>query len=98
MYLKITKTREPSEPARHKSESLSHFLFTGTSSVGVAIIVERGLGFVANLVAARHGGTQVFGAYSLALTTANNIASYAGAGIGTTANRFSGQYPAGTHE
>lgn len=70
-------------------------LFAGGSALGIATVAERGLGFVANLAAARAGGTHVFGAYSLAMTTANNIASYAGAGIGNTANRFSGDYPYG---
>jgi len=75
--------------------SLGRLLFSGTSTLGLATLIERGLGFVANLAAARVGGVQVFGAYSVALTTANNVASYAGAGIGVTANRFSGEYPYG---
>jgi O-antigen/teichoic acid export membrane protein len=70
-------------------------LLSGTSALGLATLIERGLGFLANLGAARLGGAPLFGAYSLALTTANNVASYAGAGIGTTANRFSGEYPYG---
>jgi O-antigen/teichoic acid export membrane protein len=53
------------------------------------------MSFLANIAAARLGGAHVFGAYSVAMTTANNVASYAGAGIGTTANRFSGEYPYG---
>ncbi len=64
----------------------------------MAVSIERGLGFIAHLLAARIGGTAVFGTYSLALTTANSVAAYAGAGIGTTANRFSGMYPYGTPE
>jgi O-antigen/teichoic acid export membrane protein len=76
-------------------ESLARALFSGTCALGVATVIERGLGFLANLGAARLGGPQLFGAYSVALTTANNVASYAGAGIGTTANRFSGEYPYG---
>jgi O-antigen/teichoic acid export membrane protein len=75
---------------------LSRLLFSGSSALGVATLVERGLGFLANLAAARLGGTGVFGAYSTAMTTANNVAAYAGAGIGTTANRFSGEYPYGS--
>jgi O-antigen/teichoic acid export membrane protein len=78
-----------------EKSSLGHVLFSGASALGMATLTERGLGFVANLAAAKVGGAQVFGAYSVALTTANNIASYAGAGIGTTANRFSGEYPYG---
>jgi O-antigen/teichoic acid export membrane protein len=83
---------------RRATGSLAHSILTGSSSLGLSVVVERGLGFTANLVAARVAGTQIFGAYSLALTTANNIASYAGAGIGTTANRFAGQYPEGSSE
>lgn len=49
-------------------------------------------------LAARIAGPQTFGAYSVALATAGTIAAYAGAGIGTTANRFSGQYPQGSPE
>jgi O-antigen/teichoic acid export membrane protein len=75
--------------------SLGDLLLSGSSALGVATLIERGLGFVANLAAARLAGAQVFGAYSVALTTANSVASYAGAGIGTTANRFSGEYPIG---
>jgi O-antigen/teichoic acid export membrane protein len=45
------------------------------------------------MLAARVGGPRTFGAYSVVLATAGTIAVYAGAGIGTTANRFSGQYP-----
>ncbi|HLK62891.1 MAG TPA: hypothetical protein VKU19_05605 [Bryobacteraceae bacterium] len=86
------------EEAPPSAPSLSNSLFTGTSSIGVAVSIERGLGFIAHLLAARIGGTGVFGTYSLALTTANSVAAYAGAGIGTTANRFSGMYPFGTPE
>lgn len=75
--------------------TLGRVLFNGSSALGLATLIERGLGFLANLGAARLGGAHLFGAYSLALTTANNVASYAGAGIGTTANRFSGEYPYG---
>jgi O-antigen/teichoic acid export membrane protein len=56
------------------------------------MIVERSLGFLANLLAARLGGAATFGAYSLAITTANNISTYAAGGIGSTAVRFSGKY------
>jgi O-antigen/teichoic acid export membrane protein len=79
---------EPSRVARH--------LVSGTSSLGLGVMVERGSGFVANILAARLGGASTFGAYSLALSTANNIATYAGAGIGATAARFSGKYQYGT--
>ncbi len=71
-------------------------LVTGASALILATGLERGFGFLANLLSARLGGTATYGAYSLALTTANNIAAYAGAGIGSTATRFSGSYPDGT--
>src|SRR5271163_857386 len=68
--------------------NLGVMLLSGTSALGVVTLLERGLGFLANLAVARVGGAQIFGAYSVAMTTATNVASYAGAGIGTTANRF----------
>ena len=83
------ENRPPSPP------SLGRLLFSGSSALGLATATERGLGFLANLAAARLGGPSVFGAYAVAMTTANNVANYAGAGIGTTANRFSGEYPYG---
>jgi len=83
----------PEDIAIAAPKSLGRLLFSGSSALGFATLMERGLGFAANLAAARLGGAHVFGAYSVAMTTANNVASYAGAGIGTTANRFSGEYP-----
>ena len=68
-------------------------LVSGTSALGLGVIIERGCGFLANLLAARLGGASTFGAYSLAITTANNISTYAAGGIGSTAIRFSGKYP-----
>ncbi len=68
----------------------------GTSALGAGVVLERGLGFVANVLAARLGGAGTFGAYSLALTTANSISTYAAGGIGATAARFSGKYPRGS--
>lgn len=67
-------------------------LVGGTSALVAAMGLERGLSFLAAFLAARLGGPSVLGAYSLAITTANNVATYAGSGMGTTANRFSGQY------
>lgn len=64
----------------------------GTSTLGAAVFVERGASFLANVLAARLAGASVFGAYSLGVTTANNISTYAAGGIGTTATRFSGKY------
>ena len=73
---------------KHVAKDLLH----GTSALGTGLILERGCGFLANLLAARLGGASTFGAYSLALATANNISSYAAGGIGSTAVRFSGRY------
>ena len=76
--------------------SAARRILAASSALGTATLIERGLGFLANFLAARIGGAGVFGAYSLALTTANNIASYAGGGIGSTATRFSGEHTKGT--
>lgn len=83
-------------PAASKDGKLSQALTRGTSALGSAVIVERGFTFLSNLLAARIAGAHTYGAYSLAMTTANNIANYAGAGIGSAANRFSGEYPVGS--
>lgn len=82
-------------PAPISSEVKGH-LVTGTAMLGAGVIIERGTGFVANVLAARIGGVSTFGAYALAISTANNIATYAAAGIGATAARFSGKYQYGT--
>ena len=71
-------------------------LISGTSALGLGIVIERGLGFFANVLAARLGGAATFGAYSLAISTANNISTYAAGQIGSTAARFSGKYQHGT--
>jgi hypothetical protein len=68
----------------------------GTSALGMGVLIERGSGFLANILAARFGGAQTFGAYSLAISTANQISTYAAGGIGATATRFSGKYPYGS--
>ncbi len=71
-------------------------LVSGTSALGAGILIERGMGFTANILAARFGGIATFGAYSLAISTANNISTYAAGQIGSTAARFSGKYQHGT--
>ncbi len=73
-------------------------LLGGTSALGISIFIERGAGFLANLLAARLGGASTFGGYSLAITTASNISAYAAGGIGSTAARFSGKYPQGSRD
>jgi O-antigen/teichoic acid export membrane protein len=78
-------------PAR--SHSLRRLLARGGSTLGAASVLERGFGFIANVLAARAAGPQTFGAYAVVLATAGTVANYAGAGIGSTANRFSGQFP-----
>lgn len=71
-------------------------LISGTSAYGASVAMERGAGFLANILAARLGGAPTFGAYSLAINTATNISTYAAGGIGATAARFSGKYPQGS--
>jgi O-antigen/teichoic acid export membrane protein len=78
------------------SRSLRNLLARGGATLGFATFLERGFGFLANLLAARAAGPQSFGAYSVVLSTAGTVSNYAGAGIGATANRFSGQYPIGS--
>ncbi len=70
----------------------------GTAALTTALMVERGTGLLANVLAARLGGAAVFGSYSLAISTANNVSTYAAGGIGATATRFSGKYPYGSRE
>lgn len=71
----------------------ARYLLRSATSLGIAVTMERGCGFAANLLAARVGGNpQQFGAYSLAFMTATTVATYAGAGIGTTATCFSAEH------
>ena len=84
----VAEAAAPGEVMRH--------LVSGTSALGVGVMIERGAGFVANTLALRFGGLATFGAYSFAISTANNIATYAAAGIGATAARFSGKYQHGS--
>jgi O-antigen/teichoic acid export membrane protein len=83
-------------PLGASSRSVRSLVIGGATALGAVSVIERGCSFAASLLAARFAGAQVFGAYSLALTTANNVATYAGAGIGTTANRFAGRYRRGS--
>lgn len=82
----------PAQLRRHSLRKLSGLLLYGSATLGIAVGLERVLGFVSGVMAARIAGPQTFGAYSMVLATAGTIAAYAGAGIGTTATRFSGQY------
>ena len=86
---------EPETAAAAAPAALRPVLMAGASGIGAAMVLEKLLGFTANLVAARWAGPAMFGAYMLVLTTANTVAGYAGAGIGATAMRFSGEYPRG---
>ena len=88
-------TVAPAAPAALSSETKAH-LVSGTAALATGVMLERGAGFLANILAARLGGAPVFGAYSLAISTANNISTYAAGGIGATATRFSGKYPYGS--
>lgn len=78
------------------SGDVTRRLVGGTSALSLGIFLERGSGFLANILAARFAGTMAFGAYSFAISTANQISTYAAGGIGATAARFSGKYPRGT--
>ena len=77
------------------SKEVAAHILTGTSTLGAAVMIERGASFAANILAARFAGASVFGAYSVGISTANNISTYAAGGIGATATRFSGKYPYG---
>ncbi len=81
---------------QHVPGHVTKHLISGTSALGLGIVIERGMGFLANVLAARFGGLATFGAYSLAISTANNISTYAAGQIGSTAARFSGKYQYGT--
>ena len=74
-------------------DQVTRNVLTGTSAMGASVFLERGAGFLANILAFRLGGKETFGAYSLAINTATNISTYAAGGIGATAARFSGKYP-----
>ena len=63
--------QELAPDVRAGRSSLSRLLFSGSSTLGMASLIERGLGFIANLAAARLGGAHTFGAYSVAMNTAN---------------------------
>lgn len=82
-----------SAAAQPLSKEVTRHLVGGTSALGISVAVERGVGLLANILAARLGGKAVFGAYSFAIGTANQISMYAAGGIGATATRFSGKYP-----
>lgn len=75
-----------------EASGVSRRLLGGTAVLGASVMVERGTGFLANILAARFAGAGVFGAYALGISTANNISTYAAGGIGATATRFSGKY------
>ena len=81
-----------------KRPSVAARVASGTSVLGISVAIERGAGFLANILAARLGGAATFGAYSLAISTANQISTYAAGGIGATAARFSGKYCFGSPE
>lgn len=86
----------PAQLRPGSSRKLSGLILYGSATLGLAVGLERVLGFVSGVLAARIAGPQTFGAYSMVLATAGTIAAYAGAGIGTTATRFSGEYKPGT--
>ncbi len=79
-----------------RGQSVGSLLIRSASAVAAAAGLERGLSFLGATLAARVAGPETFGRYSIVVATAGTVAAYAGAGIGTTANRFAGQYAAGT--
>ena len=90
---------EELEPALERQPlpaSVMKNVLSGTSALGVGVIIERAFSFLSNILAARLGGASTFGTYSLAISTANNVSTYAAGGIGSTAIRFSGEYLRGT--
>jgi O-antigen/teichoic acid export membrane protein len=99
-YIPDAATTDPLQPLSSPAEEIpihvAKRLIGGTSALGISILIERGAGFIANMLAARLGGASTFGGYSLAITTASNISTYAAGGIGSTAARFSGKYPQGS--
>jgi O-antigen/teichoic acid export membrane protein len=86
----------PLAPRQVLPAGVARRVLGGTSALAVGISIERGCGFLANVLAARFAGAPAFGAYSLAISTANNISTYAAGGIGATATRFSGKYAYGS--
>lgn len=94
MSLSLSATSPSAQVLRSRhSRSLRDLVLLGSATLGVAMVLERALGFVSNMLTARISGPQTFGAYSVVLSTAGTVAAYAGVGLGTTALRFSGQYP-----
>jgi O-antigen/teichoic acid export membrane protein len=86
----------PLAPRQLLPAGVARRVLGGTSALAVGVSIERGCGFLANVLAARFAGAPAFGAYSLAISTANNISTYAAGGIGATATRFSGKYAYGS--
>lgn len=80
------------------ARSIHRLLLRGGLTLGFAVALERGFNFSANLLAARFAGPEMFGTYALVLVTAGTVATYTGAGIGATANRFGGQHGRDTKE
>jgi hypothetical protein len=52
-------------------------LLSGTSTLGLGVLIERACSVLANILAARLGGASTFGTFSLAISTANNVSTYA---------------------
>ncbi len=86
----------PIGAATTPASGIAERVLGGTAILTVGVLVERGAGFVANILAARFAGASTFGAYALAISTANQISTYAAGGIGATATRFSGKYSYGS--
>ena len=85
----------PTEPVTAAAgvAPLARLLLRGGLALGFAVGLERGCNFFANVLAARIAGPETYGAYAIVLATAGTIATYTGAGVGATANRFAGEHP-----
>ena len=56
----------PAQLRRSNSRKLSGLILYGSATLGLAVGLERVLGFVSGVLAARIAGPQTFGAYSMA--------------------------------
>lgn len=86
-----------SEASSFSRQGIRSFLLKGGSLIALATFLEKGFLFLVNVLSARIGGVENYGAYGLALQAAGFMAGQAGLGIGIVAWRFAAEYPPG-HE
>ena len=75
---------------------LRRIFLGGGILLGLAISLQRLFGFISTALAARIGGVSTLGRYSVALSTVATVTAFMGAGVGTVALRYAGQYPRNT--